>query len=120
MSKLLEELKYDLGFVKTHTLQPKWYKVLKVFILLGVLVGLWLLLGWARTVVFFTVFILLSFLLHMLYRIKTNKYTRSWMDFKVVTENNEIKAKSIGLFYYSAIMFNAAIALVISLIILPR
>jgi hypothetical protein len=120
MSNFLEELKYDLGFIKSHTLQPKWYKVLKVFILLGILVGLWLLLGWARTVVFFAVFFLLSFFLHMLYRIKTHKYTRSWMDFKVVEENNEIKAKSIGLYYYSAIVINAVISLVISLTILRK
>jgi Ca2+-dependent lipid-binding protein len=114
MSKLLEEIKLDVNFVKSHTLQPKWYKVLKVFILAGFLVGYGFLFGLIKTTIFFAIFIFLSFLMHMLYRIKTNKWKRSWLDFVVVEENSEIKAKSIGKFYYSAVVLNAILALVIS------
>ncbi len=67
-----------------------------------------------KTAVFFAIFMFLSFLLHLLYRVKTNKFKRSWLDFVVVEEENEINAKSIGKLYYSAIILNAIIALVIS------
>jgi len=115
--KLLEEIRYDLRFIKSHTVQPKWYKVLKIFILVGFLAAYWYWFGFLKTVIFLAVFLFLSFLLHMLYRLKTHKYTQSWLDFVVVEENNEIKAKSIGKFYYSAIVFNAIIALIISQVI---
>lgn len=32
MSKLLAEIKHDLNFIKSHTLQPRWFKVLKIFV----------------------------------------------------------------------------------------
>ena len=117
MMKLLEEIRYDLRFIKSHTVQPKWYKVLKVFILVGFLAAYWYWFGLLKTVIFLAAFFFLSFLLHMLYRIKTHKYTQSWLDFVVVEENNEIKAKSIGKFYYSAIVFNAIISFLISQVI---
>ena len=114
MIKLLNEIKYDLSFIKSHTLQPKWYKILKVFILLGFFIGYYLLFGVLKTLVFFTIFFFSSFLVHLLYRAKTDKFKRSWLDFVVIEENNETKAKSIGKFYYSAIVFNAILSLVIS------
>ena len=114
MTKLLEEIKYDLRFVKSHSLQPKWYKVLKIFILLGFIAGYWTFFGLMKTIVFLVVFLLLSFFVHMLYRARTHKFTQSWLDFVVVEENGAIKAKSIGKFYYAAIVLNAAIAVTIS------
>ena len=111
---LLQEIKYDLNFIKSHSLQPKWYKFLKVFILVGFLVGYWRLFGFTKTKVFFAIFIFLSLFVHLLYRAKTNKFRRSWLDFVVVEEENEIKAKSIGKFYYMAIVLNASIAVFIS------
>ena len=114
MTKLLEEIKYDLRFVKSHSLQPKWYKVLKIFILLGFIAGYWTFFGLMKTIVFLVVFLLLSFFVHMHYRARTHKFTQSWLDFVVVEENGAIKAKSIGKFYYAAIVLNAAIAVIIS------
>jgi hypothetical protein len=114
MARLLEEIKYDADFVKGHTLQPKWYKILKVLILLGVLGGYYYLFGARRTVLFFAAFFFLSFLVHMLYRVKTHKFKQSWLDFVVVEEDGETKAKSIGKFYYAAVVLNALLALVIS------
>ena len=112
--KLLEEIKYDLHFIRSHSLQPKWYKFLKVFILVGFLVAYWYLFGAIKTIVFFAIFILLSLFVHLLYRAKTNKFKRSWLDFVVVEEEHVIKAKSIGKFYYTAILLNASIAVFIS------
>ena len=118
MAKLLEEIAHDAGFIRSHTLQPRWYKVLKVFILLGVLVGYYLLFGGRKTAVFLAVFMFLSLLLHLLYRAKTERWTRSWRDFVVVEENGERKTERIGRFYYTAIAVNAILALAISQIVL--
>ena len=114
MTKLLEEIKVDLSFIKSHSLQPKWYKFLKILILVGFLVGYGYLYSFIKTVIFLVSFIFLSFLVHLLYRAKTNKWKRSWLDFVVVEEDNEIRAKSIGKFYYSAIVLNTILSLVIS------
>ena len=117
MNELLEEIKYDLNFIKSHSLQPRWYKFSKIFILLGFLAGYWYLFGYLRTAVFFGIFICLSFFVHLTYRLKTDKFKRSWLDFVVVQEGNEIIAKSIGKFYYMAVTLNAGIAMIISQVI---
>jgi hypothetical protein len=117
MSKVINEIKHDLSFIKSHTLQPKWYKVLKIFIVLGVLVGYFYLFGLLKTILFFALFIFMSFIVHLIYRVKTNKWTRSWLDFIVIEENNEIKAESIGKFYYMAIGVNAILSFSISQIL---
>ena len=118
MTKLFQEIKEDVGFVKSHSLQPKWYKVLKVFILAGFLAGYYFLFGLTKTVVFFAAFLFLSLLVHLLYRAKTNKWKRSWLDFIVAEEGGEIKAKSIGIYYYSAIILSAILSALISQAIL--
>jgi hypothetical protein len=114
MPGLLEEIKYDLNFMKSHSLQPRWYKFLKVFILVGFLVGYECLFGWVRAMVFLASFISLSLLVHLLYRAKTNKWTKSWLDFVVVEEGHERRVRSIGKFYYSAIVLNTLVSVVIS------
>ena len=114
MTKLIHEIKDDASFIKSHSLQPKWYKFLKIFILLGFLVGYGLLCGFKRVAVFLAVFIFLSLLVHLLYRGKTHKWEQSWLDFVVVEEGGETKATSIGMFYYTAVIFNASVALAIS------
>ena len=114
MPGLLEEMKVDLNFIKSHTLQPKWYKVFKVFMLVGFFLGYYALFGIRKTGVFFTVFFFLSFLVHMVYRVNTNTWQRSWLDFVVKEENNEIKADRIGVYYYLAVAVNAILALLIS------
>lgn len=81
MGKLIEEIKYDLDFVRAHTLQPKWFKAVKIFILLGFLAGYAWLFGLTRMEIFLGVFLFLMLMVHFTYRIKTRKYTRSWLDF---------------------------------------
>lgn len=113
MAKLLKEIQEDVNFVKSHTIQPKWYKILKVFILIGFVAGYAYFFGWTKTIVFLAVFLFLSLLVHMLYRAKTDKWTRSWLDFVVV----EGKPKSIGLYYYGAVLINATLAVIISQVV---
>jgi hypothetical protein len=53
-------------------------------------------------------------LVHLVYRSKTNKFRKSWLDFIVVESAEGVKAKSIGKFYYAAIIFNALCSIIIS------
>jgi len=114
MRNLLKAILYDMKFVRGHTLQPAWFKVLKVFILLGLLAGSLLIFGLRPTLVFFGVFFLLSLILHLLYRVKTRKFTQSWMDFQVLEEAGGKVFRPIGIFYYFAILLNALLAMLAS------
>jgi hypothetical protein len=114
MSKLQQEIKDDLAFIKSHTLQPQWYKALKIFILFGFLAGYYHLFGFMKTLIFFAVFLFLMFLVHLVYRFKTAKFQKSWLDFIVVKTDKGVKAKSIGRFYYAAIILNALCSVIIS------
>jgi len=118
MSKFWKEIKYDADFIKGHTLQPKWYKVLKVFILLGLIIGFLVIFGAFKTLVFFGIFFSLSLVVHMLYRINTKRFTQSWLDFKVVDENDQLKYDRIGMYYYSFILFNLLLSLLITFIVI--
>jgi hypothetical protein len=114
MARLLDELKIDLEFVGSHTVQPKWYKILKVLLVAGVLVGYGLLFGPTKTIAFAGVFFFLSLVVHMVYRVKTDTWKRSWMDFVVVEEEGGPRPVRIGAYYYSAVVLNALIAVIVS------
>jgi len=114
MKSLFAEMKTDLDFMRAHTLQPGWYKVLKVFILLGALAGYWLTFGWRKTVVFFAAFAALSLAVHFVYRARTHKWTTSWLDFVVVEEDGMRKTQRIGKFYYGAVILNAVLSFLLS------
>ena len=116
MSNLLNEIKHDLNFLKSHTLQPKWFKILKVFILIGFLVGYYFLFGLTATVLFFITFISLMLVVHFTYRIKTKKFTTNWLDF-IVIDDGEHKKKRIGKYYYPAIGVNMIISFIVSLVL---
>ena len=114
MKKILNEISYDANFIKGHTLQPGWYKILKVFLLLGLIVGYYLIFGRNRTLVFFGCFFGLSLVVHMVYRIKTDKFTQSWLDFKVRDNNGQLEYQRIGLYYYLVVALNVIVSFVIS------
>ena len=114
MEKILNEIKYDLEFLRSHTLQPKWFKILKVFILLGVFIGYYSLFGLPATILFIATFVILMLVVHFTYRKKTNKYTTSWLDFVVIEEGKEMKPKRIGKYYYPAIAVNTVISVIVS------
>lgn len=114
MEKILNEIKYDLEYLRGHTLQPKWFKVLKVFILLGVVVGYYFLFGLPATILLFATFVILMLVVHFTYRKKTIRYTTSWLDFVVIDEGEELKTKRIGKYYYLAVVVNAIISVIVS------
>lgn len=70
--------------------------------------------GWAASLLFFMTFLLLMLIVHITYRIKTNKYTSNWLDFVVVEDHGEQKKKRIGKYYYPAILVNVIIAFIVS------
>ena len=114
MGKLLDEIKVDLKFVGSHTLQPKWYKVLKALLLVAFLAGYWLRYGAGMTLLFVGVFFGLMLLLHLAYRTGTHKYQRTWLDFKVVDVDGVPRAVSIGPWYYVAVACGALLAYALS------
>lgn len=114
MARLLKEIKYDLNYIRGHTNQPGWYKVLKVFILAGVFAGFLYLFGIRRTVIFFIIFFILMGMVHLLYRVKTDRFTQSWLDFIVAEEDGQVRGKSIGIYYYASIVLSAVIAFLLS------
>ncbi len=115
-AKLFKEIRYDVNFLKSHTLQPQWYKVAKVFILIGGLAGYSFLFGLAKTLLFMVIFLFLCLLIHLIYRAKTHKWTQNWLDFVAAQEQGEgvIKVRRIGKFYYPAILVSAIISLIVS------
>jgi hypothetical protein len=120
MRRFIDLIKYDLAFLKSHTLQPKWFKILKGFLLLGFLGIYWLFFGFIRFAIFLVTFLFLMLLIHITYRIKTEKYTRDWLDFSI-PRNSDIEApKRIGKYYYPAIVINILIAFVISQAIMGK
>ena len=114
MARLLQAIGDDMRFVRSHSLQPKWYKALKVLILLGFLLGYGSLFGLKRTAVFLAAFLLLSLGLHLLYRTGTHGWQQSWLDFEVAEQDGVIKPQRIGVIYYLAIVLNAALSVVAS------
>ncbi len=74
MKKFIKEFQDDVEFVRAHKLQPGWYKYSKIFILLVLLADYWYLFGFVKTAIFLTSFLFLSLLVHMIYRVKTQKW----------------------------------------------
>jgi hypothetical protein len=114
MGKLKNEVVYDIHFIKGHKLQPVWFKVLKIFILLGAFIGYAFLFGLLKTIIFGIIFLSLSMFIHFIYRLKTDKFTKTWLDFIVQDVNGKNIPISIGKFYYSAVIMNVLIAFILS------
>jgi hypothetical protein len=77
MGRPIDGISYDAKFIRDHKLQPGWFNVLKVVILVGAPVAYALLFGWKRATVFVAMFLLLSLVVHYTYRAKTDRLTRS-------------------------------------------
>jgi hypothetical protein len=114
MKSIISEIKHDLNFIRSHTLQPRWFKALKVFLLLGFLGGYVFLFGWGKMFVFLVSFIVMSAILHFVYRRQTKRWKESWLDFIAYEEDGELKYKRIGKYYYLAIILNAILSYMIS------
>jgi hypothetical protein len=114
LGRLVGGLVYDARFVRGHRLQPGWYKALKVVLLVAAVGAYLILFGPARTAVFVVVFLALSLVLHLVYRAGTDKFTSTWLDFRVEERDGTMVPVSIGRLYYSAIAINAAVAIAVS------
>lgn len=114
MKELFEEIKSDAEFIKGHTLQPKWYKILKVFFVLGFLAGFFFLFCGKKTLLFCGMFFSLSLIVHMVYRTNTKKFSQSWLDFKVTENDGQLEYQQIGVYYYLAVVINGIVSFVIS------
>lgn len=112
---VFRDMKKDLKFIRGHTLQPQWWKFGKIFLLLGTLAVLFLTCGLLKTALWFAVIVALSLAVHMLYRVKTRTFTRSWMDFKVKRLKGKWIYGRIGWLYYTlvAIIFVLATFVVV-------
>jgi Ca2+-dependent lipid-binding protein len=95
MAKLLDEVMHDLKFIRSHELQPKWYKFSKILIIIGFVAIYSYFFGLRKAVFFVAFFLVLNFLLHTLYRRKTYKFQQSWMDFIVIETETGLKAKGL-------------------------
>lgn len=114
MKRFLEEIKFDTSFIKAHTLQPQWYKIMKVFLILGFLAGYNFLYGTPKLLIFCGFFFSLSLVVHMAYRINTKKFTQSWLDFKVTEKDGDLEYQRIGIYYYLAVAINGIVSFVVS------
>ena len=110
-----KEINYDLNFIKNHTLQPRWWKIVKIFLLCGMIAAVYFIFGAVRTCIWLSTVIILSLIVHIIYRIKTNAFTKTWMDFKVKDFNGKLVYGRIGLLYYSlvAVIFISATLMII-------
>lgn len=111
-----KEIKTDIDFLKNHTLQPFWWKIAKVFILITGTITIWKIFGLLKTIIWFLIILVLASAVHLIYRVKTNTYTKSWMDFRVKEIDDKLTYERIGMLYYSLVIlifFIATITIVL-------
>ena len=101
---IIKEIKYDLKFIKNHTLQPRWWKIGKIFLLCGMITAVYFIFGMVKTFIWLSTVIILSFIVHIIYRIKTNAFTKTWMDFRIKEFNGKQVYGRIGWLYYSLVV----------------
>jgi hypothetical protein len=111
----LKDLKKDIEFIKGHRLQPAWFKIMKIFVLAGIITVYVLLLGPLKTIVWLIVFLGLAAIVHFSYRAGTRVFTRSWLDFQVVEKKTGREFKRIGPYYYIFVLTSFAIATVVAI-----
>jgi hypothetical protein len=54
----------------------------------------------------------------MIYRVKTDRYTQSWMDFVVTEEDGQLTYQPIGRFYYTVVLLNLILGILLSQVLL--
>ncbi len=117
MKKFTDAIVYDAGFIKGHTLQPRWHKIVKVILLSAALVAGMFIFGVQKTMAFVGVFFSLSLIVHFVYRAKTEKFTKSWLDFVVQENAGQLKYERIGFYYYLAVVINLLFSFWISRVV---
>jgi hypothetical protein len=112
-----KEINKDIEFLKKHTLQPTWWKKVKVFLLIASLIVIYSIFGFIKAIIWISLIMVCAAILHFTYRIKTDTYTKSWMDFKVKEIDGKQTYERIGLFYYSLVMLIFLTATVVILVL---
>jgi len=114
MKRILNEIVYDAKFIKGHTLQPGWYKILKAVLLMAAVGSGYFIFGSQKTLAYAGTFFGLSLIVHLVYRKKTERFTKSWLDFIVTEVDGLQQYERIGLYYYLAVGVNLIIAYLVS------
>ena len=114
---IIKEIKKDINFLKKHTLQPAWWKITKIFVLLGSLIIIFYIFGILKTIIWFSIVLILGLIIHFIYRIKTHTYTKSWMDFKVIKKEGKLTCGRIGFLYYTLVVSIFLIATITILLV---
>jgi hypothetical protein len=99
-----QEIKKDIDFLRKHTLQPAWWKIAKIFILVGGILTIWKIFGILKTIIWFSIILVLGSIVHFMYRIKTKTYQKIWMDFNVKEIDGKLTYGRIGMLYYSLVI----------------
>jgi hypothetical protein len=111
---LKDEIKTDVEFLKKHDLQPKWWKIIKVFVLAGIVAALVVVFDWMAALLWFGTVLVCMGGVHFMYRIKTKKYTAAWADFRVDPKD---KKRKFGLLYYPLVAGSFALAFVVMMLV---
>ena len=114
---IIKEIKNDISFLKKHTLQPVWWKITKIFVLSGSLIIIYFIFGILKTIIWFSIVLIFAVIIHFIYTIKTNSYTKSWMDFKVIEKEGKLTYGRIGYFYYTLVVTMFLIATITILLV---
>ena len=114
MKKFWDAIISDAKFIRDHELQPRWYKIFKIFLLLGGAYAFFRVFGGRKTLVFLACFFTLSAVVHMVYRINTREFTQSWLDFVIEEVDGQPKTKPIGIYYYLAVATNLILSFLAS------
>ncbi len=111
---LKDEIKTDVEFLKRHDLQPRWWKMIKVFVLAGIVAVMVIIFDWMAALVWFGVVLVCMGGVHFMYRIKTKKYTVAWADFRVDLKD---KKRKFGLLYYPLVAGSFALGIVVMMLV---
>jgi len=57
---------------------------------LGSLIIIFYISGILKTMIWFSIILIIGATIHFIYRIKTHTYTKSWMDFKVIEKEGKL------------------------------
>jgi hypothetical protein len=73
--------------------------------------------GILKTIIWFSIVLILGAIIHFIYRIKTHTYTKSWMDFKVIEKEGKLTYGRISFFYYTLVVIIFLIATITILLV---
>jgi cytochrome c biogenesis factor len=73
--------------------------------------------GILKTIIWFSIVLILGAIIHFIYRIKTHTYTKSWMDFKVIEKEGKLTYGRISFLYYTLVVIIFLIATITILLV---